>query len=76
MNREYLQTEVEEQSNLESTVLTNANTGAMWRVIPDFGEKDPNVLPREADTKNGEKFGGWTNPLAWTDDGSDDNLVV
>ena len=72
LNRQYVQLE----SQLESTVLTNAQTGQMWRVIPDFGEKDPNVVTREADVKNGEKFSGWTNPLSWTDDGSDDNLVV
>ena len=72
LNREYVQLE----SEVESMVLTNAKTGATWRVIPDFGEKDPNVLTREDDIANGKKFSGWTNPLSWTDDGSDDNLVV
>ena len=64
------------QLSTESSVLTNAQNGALWRVIPDYGEKDFNVLHRESDTKNGEKFSGWTNPLSWTDDGTDDNLVV
>ena len=73
--------EAEKESSLiqldsEAMTLTNAQTGALWRVIPDFGEKDPNVMYREEDIKNGAKFGGWNNPLAWTDDGTDDNLVV
>jgi hypothetical protein len=28
------------------------------------------------DVDNGKKFSGWTNPLSWTDDGMDDDLVV
>ena len=64
------------QLNAESTVLTNSETGQTWRVTPDYGEKDTNIMSREADSKNGEKISGWTNPLAWTDDGADDNLVV
>ena len=23
-----------------------------------------------------EKFGGWTNPLSWTDDGTDDDAIL
>ena len=63
-------------AQVEAMTLTNAETGATWRVIPDFGEKDPNVMYREEDIKNGEKFSGWTNPLSWTDDGTADDLVV
>ena len=60
----------------ESLVLTSVTNGATWRVTPDYGEKDFNVVLREFDTENGKKFSGWTNPLAWTDDGADDDLVV
>ena len=70
LNREYVQLEAGQMT------MTNAKTGATWRVIPDFGEKDSNIVMREDDIKNGEKFSGWTNPLSWTDDGADDNLVV
>ena len=47
-----------------------------WHVAPDYGELDHNVVLREHDIKNGEKASGWTNPLGWTDDGADDDLVV
>ena len=71
----------EEESSLvqlesEQMSMTSTKTGLLWRVTPDYGEKDPNVMYREEDTKNGGKFSGWSNPLAWTDDGSDDQLVV
>lgn len=48
----------------------------LWRVTPDYGEKDFNVVLRENDVKNGEKFSGWTNPLSWTDNGADDDQVL
>jgi len=48
----------------------------MWRVSPDYGELDNNVLHREFDTGNGVKYHGWTNPLGWTDAGADDDKVV
>eukprot|EP00356_Strombidium_inclinatum_P005672 CAMPEP_0170492738 /NCGR_PEP_ID=MMETSP0208-20121228/12752_1 /TAXON_ID=197538 /ORGANISM="Strombidium inclinatum, Strain S3" /LENGTH=249 /DNA_ID=CAMNT_0010768529 /DNA_START=17 /DNA_END=766 /DNA_ORIENTATION=+ len=54
----------------------NVQTTVLWHVAPDFGELDPNVVGREKDIKNGEKESGWTNPLGWTDDGHDDDLVV
>ena len=47
-----------------------------WHVAPDYGELDHNVVLREHDIKNGEKASGWTNPLGWTDNGDDDDLVV
>ena len=71
-----LQLDAELETGVEAMTLTSSKTGATWRVIPDFGEKDPNVMYREEDIGNGKKFSGWTNPLSWTDDGSDDNLVV
>merc|ERR1719183_1260979 len=48
----------------------------LWRVTPDYGELDVTVVSRENDIKNGEKFSGWTNPLAWTDDGANDDGVM
>ena len=48
----------------------------LWHVAPDYGELDPSVVSREHDIKNGEKASGWTNPLGWSDDGHDDDLVV
>ena len=47
-----------------------------WHVAPDYGELDGNIMGREADIKNGEKRSGWSNPLGWTDDGHDDDLVI
>jgi hypothetical protein len=47
-----------------------------WMVAPDYGESDPTIVLRESDTGNGVKFSGWTNPLGWTDDGTDDDLVA
>ena len=74
---------LEEESDLEDEddepakkEKTNLQLGEQWRVTPDYGELDPTIMSREADIKNGEKSSGWTNPLSWTDDGSDDNLVV
>jgi len=48
----------------------------LWHVTPDYGELDPNVVGREADIANGKKKSGWTNPLGWHDDGTDDEQVV
>ena len=45
-------------------------------VDADYGEQDDQVVVREKDTGNGEKFSGWRNPLAWTDDGNDDDRVL
>ena len=42
----------------------------------DFGDSDPSVILREHDIKNGEKASGWTNPLGWADDGTDDEVVI
>lgn len=43
----------------------------------DNGENDNVVIGREADLNNKkEKESGWTNPLGWTDDGSDDDLIL
>ena len=45
-------------------------------MTPDYGELDVTIVSREADIKNGEKFSGWTNPLGWTDDGTNDDGVL
>merc|ERR1719263_207403 len=47
-----------------------------WHQAPDYGELDPHVVYREADAGNGFKLGGWTNPLGWTDNGTDDDQVL
>ena len=45
-------------------------------VDADYGETDDQVVVREKDVANGKKFSGWTNPLGWTDDGSDDERIL
>ena len=42
----------------------------------DLGESDDAVTYREFDTGNGVKFSGWNNPLAWTDNGNDDDAIL
>ena len=44
--------------------------------MADNGEAEETVIGREEDIANGEKESGWTNPLGWTDDGTDDEFVV
>ena len=72
--KEYVQ--LPEEMEDETMVMTNAESGSTWRVMPDYGEKDFNIVLREQDIANGKKFSGWENPLAWHDDGSDDDLVL
>lgn len=38
--------------------------------MPDNGENDMGVLGREDD--DSKEAHGWSNPLSWTDDGTDD----
>merc|ERR1712070_770196 len=54
----------------------NMNVQVRWMVDTDFGETDDQVVLREHDTGNGVKFSGWGNPLAWTDDGNDDDAIL
>ena len=42
--------------------------------MPDNGENDSGVMGREDDDSKTEH--GWSNPLSWTDDGTDDQYVV
>ena len=72
-SRDFLQYNEE---GLDDVVLTMTESGNMWRVTPDYAELDGSVVSREADIANGKKFSGWNNPLAWTDDGANDELVV
>ena len=44
--------------------------------MPDNGENEEMVIGREEDIASGVKESGWTNPLGWTDDGTDDEFVV
>jgi len=56
------------------------NSDLKWKVDPDLGELDDHsTLYREYDMdyeKGGKKFSGWSNPLSWTDDGADDDVVL
>jgi len=59
----------------------NIQVGQQWRVIPDVAELDDHVVTRERDIVEAgdginEKFSGWHNPLADTDNGNDDDTVV
>jgi len=38
--------------------------------MPDNGENESGVIEREDDDSKVEH--GWSNPLSWTDDGTDD----
>lgn len=64
--------------DVDDTVVVQLNEKGMtyWMVKPDLGEHDVGVVSREADTSNGGKFSGWSNPLAWTDAGDDDEKVL
>jgi hypothetical protein len=42
----------------------------------DLGDSDYAVVNREKDIANGKKASGWTNPLGWTDDGTDDDTIL
>jgi len=64
-----------EESESESDAPEDTLT-VLWRVTPDYGEKDSNVVSREFDIDNGKKASGWTNPLAWHDNGDDDDKVL
>merc|ERR1740117_2027017 len=61
---------------VSSTMAISLKTDLKWHVSPDYGELDDYCVGREADSKNGEKTSGWTNPLGWTDDGDSDDLVL
>lgn len=64
----------------ESFMQTNSDL--KWQVTPDLGELDDHsTLLREWDNPDylsamKPKFSGWTNPLSWTDSGSDDDVVL
>ena len=60
----------DEQENVQLSSATR------WHVSPDYGELDDYVVNREVDSKNGEKKSGWTNPLGWSDEGENDDLVL
>jgi hypothetical protein len=66
----------ESSSDSDDSDEQDVQLATQWRVIPDVGELDHSILLREADVENGKKASGWTNPLGWTDDGADDDLVV
>ena len=84
-DKEYVQVQSDDSDSSDSdeeedhmNVQTEAELE--WHVAPDYGELDGHGIYREADGAfydfegNGKgKLGGWTNPLSWTDDGTDDN---
>merc|ERR1711907_883120 len=61
---------------IESYGMTPVPDAELWMVDADYGEADDQVVVREKDVANGKKFSGWTNPLGWTDDGSDDERIL
>jgi hypothetical protein len=67
----------DDEENVQTMTTTTVGNTVLWHVAPDYGELDDHVVEREADSANGKKHSGWTNPLGWTDDGTgDDNLMV
>jgi len=58
----------------DETFLQYADSEGPTKV--DFGELDQAVVPRFKDAGNGFKHNGWTNPLSWTDNGEDDEVVL
>lgn len=57
---------------------TNLQLRNKWMVDADYGENDESMVPRESytDGVSQVKASGWSNPLAWTDDGNDDDAVL
>ena len=61
---------------------TSDDSFLQWHVSPDYGELDDHVIYREADGAfydekgNGTKLSGWTNPLGWSDTGTNDEQVL
>lgn len=65
------------QTRTQALSTTRVGSTVLWHVAPDYGELDDHVVYREADSANGKKHSGWTNPLGWTDNGEgDDNLMA
>ena len=60
----------------EENVQLSTSTATKWHVSPDYGELDDYAVLREKDSANGEKSSGWTNPLGWSDEGENDDLVL
>ena len=65
-----------EEENVQTTATTTVGNTVLWHVPVDYGELDDHVVSREADSGNGTKHGGWTNPLGWTDDGTGDEQFL
>ena len=75
--KEYVQLNSESSSDSDSDSEDDrSNVQLNWMVDADFSEGDDHVVVREADTGNGVKKSGWNNPLAWTDNGNDDDAVL
>lgn len=65
-----------DEENIQTTATTTVGETVLWHVAPDYGELDDHVTYREADSGNGTKHSGWTNPLGWTDDGTGDEQFL
>jgi len=70
------ESESSSESEDDGTMKPKDEVTVLWRVEPDLGEDDAQIMPREFDIKNGGKFHGWTNPMGWTDGGDDDEKVL
>ena len=70
----------ESDSESESDDEPENHQNVQWKQTADLGELDDHAtLRRESDNDyliGKAKFHGWTNPLGWTDDGNDDDLVL
>ena len=81
-DKEYVEMDFEDSDDEEDQTNIQTASELKWHVAPDYGELDGHGIYREADGSfydmkgNGSKLSGWTNPLSWTDDGTDDNQVV
>lgn len=64
----------------EEEKLVQTNADLKWTVVADLGELDDHAtMYREFDkdySTGGAKISGWTNPLSWTDNGNDDDVVL
>jgi len=65
-----------EEENIQTMSTTTVGNTVLWHVAPDYGELDDHVVAREADSGNGTKNSGWSNPLGWTDNGAGDEQFL
>ena len=69
----------ERRISAESSLLQLSYEESEGPTKVDLGESEHVVVGREADNDyliGKAKFHGWTNPLGWRDDGTDDETVM